>query len=45
MMLSFGFAGLAFSVLDALLLKDNKTVDLFRVVGITEWLTYLRVTS
>jgi len=45
MMLSFGFAGLAFSVLDVLLLKDNKTIDLFRVVGITEWLTYLGVTS
>ena len=45
MMLSFGFAGLAFSVLDVLLLKGNKTIDLFRVVGITEWLTYLGVAA
>jgi hypothetical protein len=41
--LVFGFAGLAFSVLDVLLLKGNKTVDLFRVAGITEWTTYLGV--
>lgn len=45
MMLSFGFAGLAFSVLDVLLLKGNNIVELFRVGGITEWTTYLGVTG
>ncbi len=45
MMLSFGFAGLAFSVLDVLLLKGNNIIDLFRVGGITEWTTYLGVTG
>ena len=43
MMLSFGFSGLAFTVLDVLLLKGNNIVELFRVAGITEWLTYLGV--
>ncbi|KAL3906339.1 MAG: hypothetical protein SGILL_009309, partial [Bacillariaceae sp.] len=37
--LIFGFAGLAFSVLDVLLLKGNKTIELFRVAGIREWTT------
>lgn len=45
MMLSFGFAGLAFSVLDVLLLKGNNIVEIFRVGGITEWTTYLGVTG
>ena len=45
MMLSFGFAGLAFTVLDVLLLKGNNIVELFRVGGITEWTTYLGVTG
>lgn len=41
--LSFGFAGLAFSVLDVLLLKGDNSIGLFRVSGITEWTTYLGV--
>lgn len=41
--ISFGFAGLAFSVLDVLLLKGHHIIGLFRVVGITEWTTYLGV--
>jgi hypothetical protein len=41
--ISFGFAGLAFSVLDILLLKGNQIIGHFRVVGITEWTTYLGV--
>jgi len=41
--LVFGFAGLAFSVLDVLILKGNKIIELFRVNGITEWTTYLGV--
>ena len=45
MMLSFGFAGLAFTVLDVLLLKGNNIVELFRVGGITEWTTYLGVSG
>mmetsp|Transcript_23021 Transcript_23021/g.43525 ORF Transcript_23021/g.43525 Transcript_23021/m.43525 type:complete len:784 (+) Transcript_23021:1519-3870(+) len=45
MMLSFGFAGLAFTVLDVLLLKGNNIMELFRVAGITEWLTYLGVSA
>lgn len=45
MMLSFGFAGLAFAVLDVLLLKGNNIVEQFRVAGINEWLTYLGVTA
>jgi hypothetical protein len=45
MMLSFGFAGLAFTVLDVLLLKGNNIVGLFRVGGITEWTSYLGVTG
>jgi energy-coupling factor transporter ATP-binding protein EcfA2 len=45
MMLSFGFAGLAFTVLDILLLKGNNIVELFRVCGITEWTTNLGVTA
>lgn len=44
-MLSFGFAGLAFTVLDALLLKGNNIIELFRVGGITEWQTYLGVSA
>jgi ABC-type multidrug transport system ATPase subunit len=45
MMLSFGFAGLSFSVLDVLLLKGNNIIELFRVGGITEWMTYVGVTG
>lgn len=45
MMMSFGFAGLAFAVLDVLLLKGNNIVGLFLVCGITEWTTYLGVTG
>ena len=45
LMLSFGFAGLAFTVLDVLLLKGNNIVEQFRVAGITEWLTYLGTAS
>mmetsp|Transcript_39650 Transcript_39650/g.83371 ORF Transcript_39650/g.83371 Transcript_39650/m.83371 type:complete len:1629 (+) Transcript_39650:114-5000(+) len=45
MMLSFGFAGLAFAVLDVLLLKGNSIIELFRVGGITEWTTYMGVTA
>ena len=45
MCMSFGFAGLTFSVLDVLLLKGDHVVELFRVGGITEWTTYLGVTG
>mmetsp|Transcript_18650 Transcript_18650/g.44881 ORF Transcript_18650/g.44881 Transcript_18650/m.44881 type:complete len:1405 (-) Transcript_18650:72-4286(-) len=45
MMLSFGFAGLAFTVLDVLLLKGNNIIELFRVGGITEWQTYMGVSA
>ena len=45
MMLSFGFAGLSFAVLDVLLLKGNNIIELFRVGGITEWMTYVGVTG
>lgn len=41
--LCFGFAGLAFSVLDILLLKGKKIIEIFRVNGVTEWTTYLGV--
>ena len=41
--LVFGFAGLAFSVLDVLILKGNHIVELFRVNGVTEVTTYLGV--
>ncbi len=37
MALSFGFAGLAFVVLDVLLLKGDNIIGLFRVVGISEF--------
>mmetsp|Transcript_31350 Transcript_31350/g.75841 ORF Transcript_31350/g.75841 Transcript_31350/m.75841 type:complete len:1683 (+) Transcript_31350:315-5363(+) len=43
--LVLGFAGLAFSVLDVLLLKGQKIIELFRVNGITEWTTYLGVVN
>lgn len=43
--ISFGFAGLAFSVLDVLLLKGDNSITIFRVSGITEWTTYLGVTA
>lgn len=39
--LMLGFAGLAFSVLDVLLLKGQKIIELFRVNGVTELTTYL----
>ena len=45
MCLAFGFAGLAFSVLDVLLLKGDNIIGLFRVAGITEWMAYLGVVS
>lgn len=45
MALSFGFAGLAFVVLDVLLLKGDNIIALFRVGGITEWMTFLGVFS
>jgi hypothetical protein len=41
--LAFGFAGMAFSVLDVLLLKGDNIISLFRVAGISEWMTYLGV--
>lgn len=43
--LSFGFVGVAFAVLDALLLRGDNIVELFRVAGINEWYTYLGITS
>lgn len=43
--LSFGFAGVAFTVLDVLLLKGDNIVELFRVAGITEFYTYLGVAA
>lgn len=42
-MLAFGFSGLAFVVLDVLLLKSDNIIGLFRVSGVTEWSTYLGV--
>lgn len=39
-MLALGFSGLVFSVLDVLLLRADKIIDLFRTTGITEWTTY-----
>jgi hypothetical protein len=41
--MAFGFAGMAFSVLDVLLLKGDNIIGLFRVNGIDEWMTYLGV--
>lgn len=41
--LSFGFSGLAFSVIDILLLKSQNVIELFRTVGISEWTTYMGV--
>jgi hypothetical protein len=41
--LAYGFAGLAFSVLDVLLLKADNIIGLFQVTGISEWATYLGV--
>lgn len=41
--ISFGFAGLAFAVLDILLLKGDNVIALFRVAGITEWTSYMGV--
>jgi len=43
LMMGLGFNGVAFSVLDILLLKGDGIVELFRVAGITEWCTYLGV--
>eukprot|EP00978_Attheya_sp_CCMP212_P012739 scaffold31880_cov59-Attheya_sp.AAC.1 len=41
--ITFGFVGMAFAVLDVLLLKSDNIIELFRVTGITEWSTYLGV--
>lgn len=41
--MGFGFTGMAFSVLDVLLMKGDGVIALFRVAGITEWSTYLGV--
>jgi hypothetical protein len=42
--LAFGFTGMAFSVLDVLLLlKGDNIISLFHVAGISEWMTYLGV--
>jgi hypothetical protein len=43
--ISFGFVGLVFAVLDALLLKGDNIIELFRVAGISEWYTCLGITS
>ena len=43
--ITFGFAGVAFVVLDALLLRGDNIIELFRTAGINEWYTYLGVTS
>ena len=43
MFLAYGFAGMAFSVLDILLLKADNIIGLFQVTGISEWATYLGV--
>eukprot|EP00980_Cylindrotheca_fusiformis_P002025 scaffold449_cov138-Cylindrotheca_fusiformis.AAC.1 len=45
LLLSFGFVGVAFVVLDILLLKGDNIVELFRVAGITEFHTYLGVAA
>jgi len=45
LMLSFGFVGVAFVVLDVLLLRGDNIIELFRVAGITEFQTYLGVAS
>mmetsp|Transcript_9545 Transcript_9545/g.20243 ORF Transcript_9545/g.20243 Transcript_9545/m.20243 type:complete len:880 (-) Transcript_9545:11-2650(-) len=41
--IAFGFIGMAYCVLDALLLKSKNNFELFRVVGITEWTTNLGI--
>ncbi|KAG7366812.1 ABC transporter [Nitzschia inconspicua] len=41
--LVFGFAGLAFSLLDVLIFKGDNIIEIFRVNGLTEWTTYLGV--
>lgn len=43
MAIGFGFTGMAFVVLDVLLLKGEKIIEIFRVAGITEWSAYLGV--
>lgn len=43
--LSFGFAGIAFVVLDVLLLRGDNIIEIFRVAGITEFYSYLGVAS
>jgi len=43
--LSFGFVGIAFVVLDVLLLRGDNIIELFRVAGITEFYSYLGVAS
>jgi hypothetical protein len=41
--LAFDFTGMAFSLFDVLLLKGDNIISLFRVAGISEWMTYLGV--
>jgi hypothetical protein len=41
MFLAYGFAGMAFSVLDVLLLRADNIIGLFQVTGISEFATYL----
>jgi len=43
--IAFGFMGLAYCVLDALLLKSKNNFELFRVVGVTEWTTNLAIVA
>eukprot|EP00526_Cylindrotheca_closterium_P003041 CAMPEP_0113643644 /NCGR_PEP_ID=MMETSP0017_2-20120614/22957_1 /TAXON_ID=2856 /ORGANISM="Cylindrotheca closterium" /LENGTH=1596 /DNA_ID=CAMNT_0000555187 /DNA_START=143 /DNA_END=4933 /DNA_ORIENTATION=+ /assembly_acc=CAM_ASM_000147 len=43
--LSFGFAGIAFVVLDVLLLRGDNIIEIFRVAGIPEFYAYLGVAS
>lgn len=40
MLITMGFVGLVFSVLDVLLLKSDDIINLFRTSGISEWTTY-----
>jgi len=39
-LISLGFSGLVFSVLDVLLLKSDDIINLFRTSGISEWTSY-----
>ena len=43
--IAFGFSGVAFTVIDVILLKADNIIAIFRVAGISEWMAYLGVAS